>query len=185
MSNSVEYEIAMNMQLEAKEAKEAKESLGNKGHATKQNLIHGISEDFKIIKSKKIMTTTWNSRYITDVERKQLILLKQQEMLVALMKWEIKYKANPYDSGTDHVAFINGLRSSIKKTISKRNLNKLIKELTIAVKWCDDLTECTAAQLMADYGLIAFLHAHNFIHFHSAELLDITYLFDEHAYRFS
>ena len=182
MSNSVEYEIAMNMQREAKETKEA---IGNKGHATKQNLIHEISEDFKIIKSKKIMTTTWNSRNITDVERKQLILLKQQEMLVALMKWEINYKADPTRSDIDHVTFINKLRLSIKKTISKRNLNKLIKELTIAVKWCDDLTESVAAGLLVDYGLIAFLHAHNFTHYHSTDLLDITYLFDEHAYLFS
>ena len=159
--------------------------LATKGHATKKNLIHEIYEDFKIIKSKKIMTTTWNSRNITDVERKQLILLKQQEMLVALMKWEINYKADPTRSDIDHVTFINKLRLSIKKTISKRNLNKLIKELTIAVKWCDDINEGTAVHIMADYGLIAFLHAHNFTHYYSAELLDITYLFDEHAYRFS
>ena len=134
-----------------------------------------------IITNKKIMTTTWYSSHITDVERNQLILLKQQEMLVSLIKWEIKYRANPTRDDLDHKAFIKGLKSSIKKTISKRNLNKLIKELTIAVKWCDDLTEGTALYILEHYGLIAFLHCHRFIWQHQHSLLDIEYLFYEYG----
>ena len=59
-----------------------------------------------IITNKKIMTTTWYSSHIADVERNQLILLKQQEMLVALIKWEIKYRANPTHGDLDPEVFI-------------------------------------------------------------------------------
>ena len=184
MSNSVEYFI--DLMQECKEAKEAKESLGNKGHATKKNSIHGISEDFKIIKSKKIMTSSiayktakaivddskakrveeeskgiysgyWYSPDITDEQRESCILIKKQQILVELTHWKSWYANFGGQWDESNDKFYKVFENCINKTISKSEFNKLSKELSILYEWMGEVNEQNATRILMEYGLTAFL----------------------------